>query len=92
MCDCVLQEGVLSRALDVGCAVGRSTFELARDFDEVVGIDFSNAFVQRCQQLKMTGRSAYRLITEGVLGEDKLATIHPNIVCVYVCVCELLSV
>lgn len=28
------------RALDVGCAVGRACFELARDFDEVVGIDF----------------------------------------------------
>ena len=64
----------------MGCAVGRSTFELAREFDEVVGIDYSKAFIQRCQQLKMTGRSAYKLITEGVLREEKVATVHPDIV------------
>jgi putative 4-mercaptohistidine N1-methyltranferase len=33
------------RALDLGCAVGRSSFELGRDFEEVVGIDFSARFV-----------------------------------------------
>ena len=76
----MLKEGVLRRALDVGCAVGRSTFELARAFDEVVGVDFSSAFIRRCQELKMTGRSAYRLKTEGLLGEEKIATIHPEIV------------
>lgn len=83
----MLQKGVLKRALDVGCAVGRSTFELALEYDEVVGIDYSNAFIQRCQELKMTGRSSYKLITEGVLGEEKTATIHPDIVrsCYVVC-------
>jgi SAM-dependent methyltransferase len=74
------QEGVLKRALDVGCAVGRSTFELAREFDEVVGVDFSSAFIHHCQELKMTGQSSYKLITEGVLGEEKTAAIHPDIV------------
>ena len=29
------------RALDVGCSVGRTTFELTQHFDEVVGLDFS---------------------------------------------------
>jgi hypothetical protein len=29
------------RALDLGCAVGRSSFELARSFGEVVGVDLS---------------------------------------------------
>lgn len=76
-----LQEGVLKRALDVGCAVGRATFELARGYDEVVGIDYSSAFIQRCQELKMTGQSSYKLITEGGLGEEKTAVVHPDIVC-----------
>lgn len=31
--------------LDVGCAVGRACFELAHDFDEVVGIDFRSVHV-----------------------------------------------
>ena len=70
----------MKRALDVGCAVGRSTFELAREFDEVVGVDFASAFIQRCQELKMTGHSSYKLMTEGVLGEEKKATIDPDIV------------
>ena len=34
-----------ARALDLGCAVGRSTFEIARGFGEVVGIDISQTFV-----------------------------------------------
>lgn len=33
------------RALDLGCAVGRSTFEIAREFSEVVGIDISQTFI-----------------------------------------------
>ena len=74
------QEGVLSRALDVGCAVGCSTFELARGFGEVVGLDYSSAFIQRCQELKMTGQSAYWLPSEGALGETKIAQVHIDIV------------
>lgn len=40
-----------SRALDLGCAVGRSTFELARHCDEVIGIDFSHAFILTARTL-----------------------------------------
>ena len=34
-----------ARALDLGCAVGRSSFELSRFCAEVTGIDFSRAFI-----------------------------------------------
>lgn len=34
-----------ARALDVGCAVGRSTLELSRFCAEAIGIDFSHTFV-----------------------------------------------
>jgi putative 4-mercaptohistidine N1-methyltranferase len=40
-----------SRALDLGCAVGRSSFELRRHFDEVVGVDFSTRFIAGAQQM-----------------------------------------
>lgn len=33
------------RALDMGCATGRASFELARHFDEVVGMDYSARFI-----------------------------------------------
>lgn len=42
------QEGVLNRALDVGCSVGRSSFELAREYNEVVGLDFSQVRIKLC--------------------------------------------
>lgn len=40
------------RGLDLGCAVGRSTFEMARHCDEVVGIDFSHAFIHAAETLR----------------------------------------
>lgn len=39
------------RALDVGCAVGRSSLELAKTNDEVIGIDFSNAFIEAARRI-----------------------------------------
>src|SRR6056297_2388873 len=38
-------EGEIGRALDIGCAVGRSSFELSKVAREVIGIDFSQSFV-----------------------------------------------
>ncbi len=39
------------RALDLGCATGRASFELARHFDEVVGMDYSARFIDVALQL-----------------------------------------
>lgn len=32
--------------MDIGCALGRTSIELASHFDEVIGIDFSKAFIE----------------------------------------------
>lgn len=42
-------------ALDLGCAVGGASFELATAFDAVTGIDFSNAFVRAATGLARGG-------------------------------------
>jgi putative 4-mercaptohistidine N1-methyltranferase len=55
------------RALDLGCAVGRSSFELSRGFQEVVGIDFSASFIRAAQSLQHTGKLAYQRVDEGIL-------------------------
>lgn len=55
------------KALDIGCAIGRSTFELARGFDEVIGVDFSARFIQEAQCLKENGILRYTMPTEGDL-------------------------
>ncbi|XP_062902158.1 uncharacterized protein LOC134345439 isoform X2 [Mobula hypostoma] len=68
-----------SRALDIGCAVGRASFELARVFQEVVGIDFSHPFVNACNQLKEQGQLPYTAITEGDLGVQHTAVVPQDI-------------
>ncbi len=60
-----VQAGSGSRALDLGCAVGRSTFELARHFDEVIGIDFSQSFIDAANQLKENGQVEAIRLDEG---------------------------
>jgi putative 4-mercaptohistidine N1-methyltranferase len=55
------------RALDLGCAVGRSTFELTRFCQEVIGIDYSRSFVGAAETIARTGELAYLSPTEGVL-------------------------
>lgn len=58
---------VASRALDLGCAVGRSSFELARHCREVVGIDFSANFVRAANELREQGSLRYLRADEGRL-------------------------
>jgi len=55
------------RALDLGCATGRSTFELARKFDKVTGLDFSARFIKIADELIEKGYIRYVLSEEGEL-------------------------
>ena len=48
------------KALDLGCAVGRSTFELARTFDSVVGLDYSDAFIDAAEHLRQQQSMEYK--------------------------------
>ncbi|MEI2266836.1 5-histidylcysteine sulfoxide synthase [Erwinia sp. CGal63] len=50
------------RALDIGCATGRASFELARYFDEVVGMDYSARFIDVALQL--TSGQDFRYVTQ----------------------------
>ena len=43
-------------------------------------MDYSQAFVHKCQEMKMLGQAKYWLTTEGHLGEEKTATVDPSIV------------
>ena len=54
-----------SRALDLGCAVGRSAFELSAFCEEVIGIDFSHAFIDAARHLRDHGALAYQRLDEG---------------------------
>ncbi|KYJ87104.1 5-histidylcysteine sulfoxide synthase [Sulfurovum riftiae] len=62
-----MQERPRRKAFDIGCAIGRSSFELARGFDEVIGVDFSARFIQEAERLKESGVLRYVMPTEGEL-------------------------
>jgi putative 4-mercaptohistidine N1-methyltranferase len=53
------------RALDLGCAVGRATFELAREFSHVTGLDYSARFIRIAVDFKEKGYIRYMLPEEG---------------------------
>jgi 5-histidylcysteine sulfoxide synthase/putative 4-mercaptohistidine N1-methyltranferase len=53
------------RALDLGCAVGRASFELARAFAHVTGLDYSARFIKMAVELKEKGFIRYILPEEG---------------------------
>lgn len=61
------------RALDLGCAVGRSTFELARIGAKAIGIDYSQAFIGAARTILETGELTYSYPTEGDLRQDAVA-------------------
>jgi len=52
-------------ALDLGCAVGRASFELARGFERVTGIDFSTRFFRLAARMQEEGYLRYALPEEG---------------------------
>lgn len=55
------------RGLDLGCAVGRSAFEMAVNCGEVVGIDFSHAFIAAAEALRAGEAVEYDRVEEGRL-------------------------
>ena len=73
--ECVTTSG---RALDLGCAVGRSTFELARSCESVIGIDFSRRFIDAATSLK-SGEISYMRADEGDLASPLIARVPGGI-------------
>ena len=68
-----------ARALDVGCAVGRSSFELARHCREVVGVDFSQAFVGGAEAIRRAGALAYEYAVEGARVASAVACVPEGV-------------
>jgi 5-histidylcysteine sulfoxide synthase/putative 4-mercaptohistidine N1-methyltranferase len=55
------------RALDLGCATGRSAFELAKHFDYVEAVDLSVRLIEAPSNLQKSGRQRYVCTDEGDL-------------------------
>lgn len=67
------------RGLDLGCAVGRSTYEMSRSCGHVTGIDFSHSFIGAANALRSGKPVAYWRQDEGHLGTPLIAELPSGI-------------
>lgn len=65
----------LERVLDIGCAVGRSSFELARIARHVDAVDFSTRFIRNALSLREHGQVRYLVADEGELTSLKVTRL-----------------
>ena len=68
-----------NRALDVGCAVGGSSFELAKSFDHVEAFDFSHNFVEAAKRIQAGEELSFKIPVEGDLSEEVSVVNEPGI-------------
>ena len=67
------------RALDIGCAVGASSFELAKYYDDVVGIDFSQHFIDAANTMKDSGVMQFETLVRGNVFKKCETHLNPGI-------------
>ena len=72
-------ESRAGRGLDLGCAVGRSTFEMSRICDHVIGIDFSHAFIRAANTLREGVAVSYGRLDEAHRKTDMQALLPAGI-------------
>lgn len=66
-------------ALDLGCAVGGASFQLARAFPRVVGVDSSAHFIKAAQVLQKEHVLAYTTVEEGEITATRLAQLPDDV-------------
>jgi len=70
---------IVNRGLDLGCAVGRSTFEMSRTCSHVTGIDFSHAFIAAAETLRNGESIRYARLDEASCHTSLTAMRQPDI-------------
>lgn len=65
-----------ARALDLGCAVGRSCYELSIECSVVLGIDYSQSFVNAAETVRCQGSLSYPRLDEG-RAQTRLSAVRP---------------
>ena len=71
--------GEVARGLDLGCAVGGSSWEMARGCREVVGIDFSRAFIDAAECLRRGEGISYGRMEEGNVRTGLVARVGEEV-------------
>lgn len=65
--------------LDLGCATGRASFELARRFKNVLGLDYSQAFIDAACIMQRQGSLAYERLESGRFTTPMMARVADDI-------------
>jgi SAM-dependent methyltransferase/uncharacterized protein YbaR (Trm112 family) len=65
-------------ALDIGCAVGRLTFEMTRTHGRAVGIDTSLSFIRAARNISARRHLEFDLIIEGEITEKRSSSLDPD--------------
>jgi putative 4-mercaptohistidine N1-methyltranferase len=68
-----------AQALEVGCAVGRSAFELTRYATQVQALDYSHRFIEAAKTLKAHGTLATKIAVEGEVTANFTARVPDQI-------------
>ena len=68
-----------AKALDIGCAVGGSTFEMSKFCESVIGIDFSHSFINSAETLRLGKNIPYQRLEEARLTTEIVAHAPPEI-------------
>ena len=64
------------RALDLGCATGRTSFELAKHFEHVSGIDYAQKLVDVAVQLQTRCQTKRWLLRRGLLLKSTMSRAY----------------
>jgi len=65
-------------ALDIGCAVGRLSFEMSKTHSQVIGIDTSLRFIRKARELMIKKRLEFDLIVEGHITKAHACDLDQN--------------
>jgi putative 4-mercaptohistidine N1-methyltranferase len=68
-----------NRVLDVGCAVGGASFELAKSFDQVEAFDFSENFVTAAKRIQSGEELTFKIPIEGDITEEVRVEREPGV-------------
>ena len=70
---------IVASGLDIGCAVGGSTFEMSRSCQKVIGVDFSQSFINAAEQLRRGETLSYHRLEEAQIATKLVAHAPPGI-------------
>merc|ERR1719464_687277 len=68
-----------NKALDMGCSVGGSSFELAKSFGHVDAFDFSESFVNAAKNMQNGFKMNFNVQIEGELFDTVEAVLEPGV-------------